>query len=133
MAVLTGNKVRVYRNGTPVAYATTCTMDLSVEFIDIAPVNSEDARWRVARPRRISATVSVSALYSEDADDHRFDDAFDDISGVSDLTIMVQGDGFQYEGDGYAESISLNAGAGQVASWTATFVLSGQVEKTAIL
>lgn len=132
MAVITGNNVRVYKGGTAIAYATTCTMDLSVEFIDLAPSSVSSAEWRRVKPRRVSGTVSVSALYSEDDSLTRFDGVFSDLSGQTQLTLAVQGDGFEYEGNAYVESISLNAGAGQIASWTANFVFSGEVSKTSI-
>lgn len=132
MAVITGNNVRVYKGGTAIGFATTCTMDLSVEFIELAPTNVSDAEWRRVKPRRTSGTVSVSALYSEDDTATRFDNVFDDMSGQSGITLAVQGEGFEYSGSAYVESVSLNAGAGQIASWTANFVFSGEVSKTSI-
>lgn len=132
MAVITGNNVRVYKGGTAIAYATTCTVDLSVEFIELAPDSGSDDKWRRVKPRRASGTVSVSALYSEDDALSRFDNVFDDLSGQSGLTLAVQGNGFEYDGSAYVESVSLNAGAGQIASWTANFIFSGEVSKTSI-
>jgi len=132
MAVITGNNVRVYKGATAIAYATTCTMDVSVEFIELAPTSLNNAEWRRVKPRRASGSVSVSALYSEDDVATRLDDVFDDISGQTQITLSVQGEGFQYSGSAYVESISINAGAGQIASWTATFIFSGEVSKTSI-
>ena len=132
MAVVTGNNVRVYKGGTAVAFATTCTLDISAEFIELAPTNLNDAEWRRVLPRRAQGNVSVSALYAEDTSSVEFSDVFDDLSAQTVIELAVQAQGFEYAGSGYVESLSLNAPTAQIASWSASFIFSGEITKTAI-
>lgn len=127
--VINGTNVRVYAAGAPIAYATACTLDLQVEFIELAPTTLNNAEWRRVRPRKAAGTVSVSALFSEDAANEEFDSLFTDLDNQSSLLLEVRGQGLKYTGSAYVQAMSLNASVGQSASWSVTFVFTGDVTK----
>jgi len=65
MGIVNGSNMRVYVGTTPIAYATSCSMELSTEVKDRIHKDTT-GNSREITASTLSGTVSVEALYSED-------------------------------------------------------------------
>jgi len=130
--IVLGRNVRAYIGSTAFAHATSCSIAINVEFIELAPTSLTDAEWRRAKPRSRSATVTVNALHVVDGAQEQFDTIYDDLDGESSITLKIEGPAFSYSGTAYVQSLTLNAAAGQDATYSATFLISGEISKSAV-
>ena len=124
---MNGTLLRVYSAGTLIAHATEGSISLSMDTRDATTKDSSGSRDLLEATK--SGTISVSALYAEDAA-YGVDDLMTAWSGRSTLTIKfsteVTGDHY-WEASAYVTSLEVNSGMEDNVSYSATFELSGAI------
>jgi len=127
MSVLTGDLVRVYIDGTAVAYATSATINLQTELDKIAPTSASAASFTVVKPRRESGNININALYGLAAN-YDFKDLYDAWEAGTAITVAWKyenaGD-WQISSSAYITAISATAAVNQDATKRATITFSG--------
>lgn len=138
-----GNELFVYmsaaENGVgsaPLAYATECTLSISAAQIDTS--NKQSGTWASALPGQLSWSVSASALYTSANNFHTIFEtyrtrtklyvAFGEITSLASENFDLDTAKTHYEGWAYITSMELNAGNGEVASFS--IELTGEGELT---
>ena len=140
-----GNELFVYTsdssNGTanPFAYSTECTLSISANQIDTS--NKQSGVWASALPGQLSWNVSTSALYTNQNNYKTMFDkfaarepvwvSFGEVTSMGDAstamnTALLKSAGY-YQGIAYITSLELNAGNGDVASFSVEFTGEGQL------
>lgn len=144
-----GNELFVYTqdssNGEPVgtaspfAYSTECTLSISADQIDTS--NKQSGVWASALPGQLSWSISTSALYTnvnnystmfaKFAAREPLFVSFGEVTDLGDAdssmnTTLLKSAGY-YQGTAYITSLELNAGNGEVASFSVEFTGEGQL------
>ena len=136
-----GEEIFLYltSGNTPLAFATTCTVQVDGETIDTS--NKMSGRWNTALQGKNSYSITSDALYTR-TEGHM---SFDTLMGF-----MIDGtpvewkvgkakdykngnfefDNTQpyYEGNGFVTSLSLNAGNNEVSNCSITITGNGAIE-----
>lgn len=125
--IMNGTLLGVYSAGTLIAHATEGSISLSMDTRDATTKDSSASRDLLEATK--SGTISVSALYAEDAA-YGVDDLMSSWAARTVLTIKfsteVTGDHF-WSGSAYVTSLEVNAGMEDNVSYSATFELSGAI------
>jgi len=140
-----GNELFVYTSDTstgtaaPFAYSTECTLSISANQIDTS--NKQSGIWASALPGQLSWSVSTSALYTDQNNYKTMFDkfaarepiyvSFGEVTSLGDAstamdTALLKSAGY-YQGTAYITSLELNAGNGDVASFSVEFTGEGQL------
>lgn len=143
-----GNELFVFdaSTGTPLAYSTECSLSVSADNIDCS--NKMSGWWASAIPGTLSWEISTSAMYSSAADwgyGHMFEAMKDRtpykirfglVENYGAITDYTDPDNYvldtakeYYEGFAYITSLEMNAGNGEVASFSITFTGDGALDK----
>jgi len=134
MAVVDGGELRVYIGGTPIAFATSSTINLTSQVDELAPTSVSDASFTVVKPRRRSISISTNALYGASTN-YDFKDLYDAWKAGTSVTIAFKttttGE-WEVSGTAYVTGISASASVSQDASVRATFTISGETSITVI-
>lgn len=129
---MNGTLLGVYAGSTLIAHATEGSISLSMDTRDATTKGSGGSRDLLEATK--SGTISVSALYADDA-------AF----GVNDLmgawtsrttlavkfSTEVSGDSY-WSADAYITSLEVNAGMEDNVTYSATFELTGTITYTTV-
>ena len=91
MAVVDGADLRVYIDGTVIAFATSSTINLNAEFDQLAPTAAGDASFNVIKPRRQNGTINTNALYGTSSNKD-FKDLFTAYSTQASVSIAFKYD-----------------------------------------
>ncbi len=140
-----GNELFVYTSdssagtASPFAYSTECTLSISANQIDTS--NKQSGAWASALPGQLSWSISTSALYTS-ANNYQslFEKmaartpvyvSFGEVTSLGDAqnamnTALLKSAGY-YTGTAYITSLELNAGNGEVASFSCEFTGEGQL------
>lgn len=127
---------------TPIAFATTCSVQIDGETIDTS--NKMSGRWNSNLAGKNGYTISSDALYTQAEGLYSFDalmtkmieggklewtigKAQDYVAGNYDLDESKP----HYKGVGFVTSLSLNAGNNEVANCSITITGSGAIEHVA--
>ena len=125
--IMNGTLLGVYAGGTLIAHATEGSISLSMDTRDATSKDSSGSRDLLEATK--SGTISVSALYAEDAT-YGVDDLMTAWSGRTALTVKfsteVTGDHY-WEASAYVTSLEVNSGMEDNVSYSATFELSGAI------
>lgn len=125
--IMNGTLIGVYAGGTLIAHATEGSISLNLDTRDATTKDSSGTRDLLEGVK--SGTVSVSALYADDAT-YGVDELMTAWSGRSTLTIKfsteVTGDSY-WEASAYVTSLEVSAGMEDNATYSATFELSGTI------
>ena len=125
--IMNGTLLGVYAGGTLIAHATEGSISLSMDTRDATTKSSSGTRDLLEATK--SGTISVSALYAEDAA-YGVEDLMTAWSGRSTLTVKfsteVTGDRY-WEASAYVTSLEVNASMEDNVSYSATFELSGTI------
>jgi hypothetical protein len=127
MSVLTGDLVRVYIDGTAVAYATSATINLQTELDKIAPTSAGAASFTVVKPRRKSGNININALYGT-ATNYDFKDLYDAWEAGTAITVVwkyASAGEWQVSSSAYSTAISGTAAVNQDVTKRATITFSG--------
>lgn len=124
---MNGTLIGVYAGGTLIAHATEGSISLNLDTRDATTKDSSGTRDLLEGVK--SGTVSVSALYADDAT-YGVDELMSAWSGRSTLTIKfsteVTGDSY-WEASAYVTSLEVSAGMEDNATYSATFELTGAI------
>jgi len=125
--IMNGTLIGVYAGGTLIAHATEGSISLNLDTRDATTKDSSGTRDLLEGVK--SGTVSVSALYADDAA-YGVDELMAAWSGRSTLTIKfsteVTGDSY-WEASAYVTSLEVSAGMEDNATYSATFELTGAI------
>ena len=125
--IMNGTLLGVYVGSTLIAHATEGSISLSMDTRDATTKDSSATRDLLEATK--SGTISVSALYAEDAT-YGVDDLMTAWSARTTLTVKfsteVTGDHY-WEASAYVTSLEVNAGMEDNVSYSATFELSGAI------
>lgn len=127
MAVLDGGAVRVYIDGTAVAFATSSTINLQSQVDELAPSSAGAASYTTIKPRRKSGSININALYGTAATKD-FKDLYDAWSADTAVSIVFKYDNagdWQISGTAYITQLSVTAAVNQDATCRATITFSG--------
>lgn len=129
----------VTTGNTPIAFATTCSVQIDGETIDTS--NKMSGRWNSNLAGKNGYTISSDALYTQATGLYSFDSLMKKMieGGKLEWTIgkaknYVDGDYDldetkpHYKGIGFVTSLSLNAGNNEVANCSITITGSGAIE-----
>ena len=125
--IMNGTLLGVYSASTLIAHATEGSISLNLDTRDATTKDSSGTRDLLEGIK--SGTISVSALYAEDAA-YGVDDLMTAWSGRSTLVIKfsteVTGDHY-WSASAYVTSLEVNAGMEDNVSYSATFELTGAI------
>ena len=129
--IMNGTLLGVYSASTLIAHATEGSISLNLDTRDATTKDSSGTRDLLEGIK--SGTISVSALYAEDAA-YGVDDLMTAWSGRSTLEIKfsteVTGDHY-WSASAYVTSLEVNAGMEDNVSYSATFELTGAITYSA--
>lgn len=145
--LINGDNLLLYLTSgkTVVAYATSCSIEASTETIDVSSKFS--CKWKSNLGGKASYTINADALYCNNTDGISFDKL---------LEMMVKGDAIEwyigeeqehdgpcdtnphtldttkayYNGKAIVQSVSLNAGANEIATCSITLEGAGEIQKS---
>lgn len=125
--IMNGTLLGVYSGSTLIAHATEGSISLNLDTRDATTKDSSGTRDLLEGVK--SGTISVSALYAEDAT-YGVDDLMTAWSGRSTLTVKfsteVSGDHY-WSAAAYVTSIEVNAAMEDNVTYSATFELTGAI------
>ena len=117
----------------PIAYATSCSLEISMDEID--QTNKDSSGWKTILGGTRSWSVSADILYQNEvlASKYTFTDFWDHLGGTNEreklyveLTVAGSSTGNKYySGQGYITSLSVNGGTEDQATYSVTITGSG--------
>jgi predicted secreted protein len=121
---------------TPVAFATSCSVQIDGETIDTS--NKMSGRWNSNLAGKNSYTISTDALYTQAEGLYSFDSLMEKMVEGGKLewkigkcvdreTFALDAEKPYYSGEGFVTSLSLNAGNNEVANCSITITGSGEI------
>ena len=142
MGVIKGQNLRLLVGGKCVAFATSCTVHVSLNLEESSTKDSTN-NFTEQTPTGISWDMSCDALYSVDADATGVNgiDALDKVLAQTKVTVQFEqttGDknrvavtgGAVYSGDAWVNDISINAPNRQNTSYTIQLTGDGALAKS---
>jgi len=124
---MNGTLLGVYVGSTLIAHATEGSISLSMDTRDATTKDSSGSRDLLEATK--SGTISVSALYAEDAT-YGVDDLMTAWSGRTQLTVKfsteVSGDHY-WSAAAYVTSLEVSSGMEDNVTYSATFELTGAI------
>lgn len=127
MAIVNGTNLRVYWGGIPFGHATNCTLSFDVEMIELAPTSLSDKEWRRGEPRKLSATINVSALHQIAGSNKAWYNVFVAATGFTSISFAFQDAQHTYSGTGYIQSGQLTGPVAQNAAYSITIFITGEM------
>ena len=125
--IMNGTLLGVYVGSTLIAHATEGSISLSMDTRDATTKDSSGSRALLEATK--SGTISVSALYAEDAT-YGVDDLMTAWSGRTQLTVKfsteVSGDHY-WSAAAYVTSLEVSSGMEDNVTYSATFELTGAI------
>ena len=125
--IMNGTLLGVYVGSTLIAHATEGSISLSMDTRDATTKDSSGSRDLLEATK--SGTISVSALYAEDAT-YGIDDLMTAWSGRTQLTVKfsteVSGDHY-WSAAAYVTSLEVSSGMEDNVTYSATFELTGAI------
>lgn len=134
--LIRGDKLFIYlgESTTPIAYSTSCSLEMSFETIDTA--NKMSGNWTSSLLGQGSWSISTDALIAK-AQTESIDSIFTKMTAREAVKVKFAEAGTDYalgnswfEGEAYITSCNINAGNGEVASMSITLTGSGELKKT---
>lgn len=133
--VVNGTALRAYIDGNVVAYATSCTLNLSRETRETIHKDNPGGGWAQSEVAGKSGTLTVAALFNEDGANNSPDILFTALDEGTKLTMMVSteetGD-TRYMFEAYCTEWSLAAAVEENATNDNTFTITGAVTKQTV-
>ena len=138
-----GNELFVYTDSSanPVAYATECSLSINANQIDTS--NKQSGIWASAIAGQLSWSISASAIYTSDANYH---DLYSKMISRNPVTVTIgcvqslnsdastytklDSSHYNYSGNAFITSMELQAGNGQVASFSVEFTGEGKLTES---
>lgn len=126
----------VTTGNTPVAFATSCSVQIDGETIDTS--NKMSGRWNSNLAGKNGYTISTDALFTQTEGHYSFDKLMEKMVEGGKLewaigrckdrtTFELDKTKAYYSGEGFVTSLSLNAGNNEVANCSITITGSGEI------
>lgn len=123
---------------TPLAYSTTCSLNLTSDTIDAS--NKMAGVWTAALPGKLSWTISTEALMSTSETGYEyfydklvkreaFKIRFGQVTDLSTQEFDIDTTKTYYEGEAYCSSCNLTADNGAVCTMSVEFTGNGELTK----
>lgn len=127
----------VTSGNTPIAFATTCSVQIDGETIDTS--NKMSGRWNSNLAGKNGYTISTDALFTQTEGHYSFDSLMEKMVEGGKLEWAIgrcqDRENFEldttkayYSGEGFVTSLSLNAGNNEVANCSITITGSGEIK-----
>jgi len=125
-------------NEVVVAFATSCSLELSADEID--QTNKDSGGWKSIIQGTRSWSVSADAMYQNEAEASKkaFTDFFANVNARTkvyiELTIanaLGSDNNVYYSGEAYVSSLSVNGGTEDQATWSISLTGTGALSETA--
>jgi len=130
--IVGGTILRVYVDGSAVAYATSGSFSLSSELRQTVHKDNPGNSWSQGVPSTKSGTISVSAFVSEDGAANTYETFFDALLAETSLTVTwttdVSGDTY-YTASCYVTDLQAEAPVNENATFSATLTVNGLPSK----
>lgn len=131
--IINGTDLRIYYGSpaTAIAYATSCTLDVTREIRETLSKDTPGAGWRTISVGRKQATLSTEGLVSDVGDstaNNQVYDIFTLLDNGTEVTLRFTTDnnGDTYlQANGYATAISINAPVEENSTFSVTFEITG--------
>lgn len=140
--ILTGDELMVFKGGKSIAFATSHSLSLSGNSLDIA--SKDHGFWGASKVGKLTWEVTSENLYTQDG----FDDLYDSYIARTEITLVwgkpsdYDANGIvgtaeswtapasaYYTGNAVITSLSVNAATGDNATYSVTFTGVGPFEK----
>lgn len=137
--VINGTNLRIKIGTDPLAYATSCALDLSAETLESVSKDSV-ASWSSSTVGQLSGSLSFEGFYTEDAtissDDREnpntLFDAFAAKTLISwEFSTATSGD-TKYTGSGYITALNFTGPVEENATYSGTITVSGAVTQGSV-
>jgi predicted secreted protein len=133
--VINGTDLRIYVGGTPIGYATSCTLDLSAETRDTIHKDATGNGWAESAVGQLSGSVSFEGFVNEDSSNVKPDALF---TYFKDKTLVgcafktaTSGD-TRYDFSGYVTSLSQTGPVEENSTFSGSITISGAVTTTTV-
>jgi hypothetical protein len=135
VGVVNGTNLRVYSGGNAIAYATSCTLDISRALRETIHKDNPGSGWREIEVGQKSATLTIEALYSEDGANNTPDVLFDALNAGTSLSIefstQESGDD-KYNFSAFCTAWSATGPVEENATFSCTFEVDGAITRGSI-
>lgn len=133
--IINGTLLRIYKGGTAIAYATSCTLTIAREIREILTKDSPGSGWREVNVGQKTGTLTTEGLYSGPGDgtaNHQPGDLFTDLDNGTPLilkfTTNVAGDEY-FSASGYCTNLEMTGPVEDNSTYSATFEIHGAITK----
>lgn len=131
--VINGTLMRLYKDGTAIGRATTCTMDITRETRETIHKDNPGSGWAESEVGQKTGTLSTEVLYGLDSANVNPGTLFDALDNgtlmLFKFTTNVSGDDY-YEGSAYCTQFGINAVVEENTTYSATFTITGAITRS---
>lgn len=127
--VVNGTDLRIYKGGTAIGRATTCSLSISREMREILDKDNTGS-WVTSAPGRKSASLSSDAFFTYDTSNVKPETLFTDLDNGTLVTWRFTTDETgdkAWDGSGYVTEFSVNAGVEENSTYSVTITVSGPI------
>ena len=127
--VVNGTDLRIYKGGTAIGRATTCSLSISREMREILDKDNTGS-WVTSAPGRKSASLSSDAFFTYDTSNVKPETLWSDLDNGTLVTWRFTTDeaGHKaWDGSGYVTEFSVNAGVEENSTYSVTITVSGPI------
>ena len=127
--VVNGTDLRIYKGGTAIGRATTCSLSISREMREILDKDNTGS-WVTSAPGRKSASLSTDAFFTYDTPNVKPEALWSDLDNGTLVTWRFTTDEAgdkAWDGSGYVTEFSVNAGVEENSTYSVTITVSGPI------
>jgi TP901-1 family phage major tail protein len=127
--VVNGTDLRIYKGGTAIGRATTCSLSISRELREILDKDSTGS-WTTSAPGRKSASLSTDAFFTYDTTNVKPETLWADLDNGTLITWRFTTDengDKAWDGSGYVTEFSVNAGVEENSTYSVSITVSGAI------
>jgi TP901-1 family phage major tail protein len=127
--VVNGTDLRIYKGGTAIGRATTCSLSISREMREILDKDNTGS-WVTSAPGRKSASLSSDAFFTYDTTNVKPETLWTDLDNGTLVTWRFTTDEAgdkALDGRGYVTEFSVNAGVEENSTYSVTITVSGPI------
>jgi len=132
---INGTNLRLYIGGNPVAYAVTCSLSMTRNFLETIHKDNPGSGWAESTPGSASATLTTDGLFNEDGANNAPADLFAAFSAKTQVAWMFSNENAgdtRYYGNGYISNLEYSATVEENSTYSVTINVTGQVQSVTI-
>lgn len=131
--IINGTAMRLYKDGTAIGAATSCSMTVTREIRETIHKDNPNGGWREVEVGRKQGTMTAENLYSLDSANVKPGTLFDALDNGTLLlmrfTTDVSGDDY-YEGSAYCTEFSITAPVEENTTYSCTFEVTAAITRS---